>query len=278
MSDALPPLREVIARHGLTAKKSLGQNFLLDLNLTRRIARAALPLGDATVIEVGPGPGGLTRALLAEGAHRVVVVERDARALPALEEISAAHPGRVDIILADALKTDWTALAEGPVKVVANLPYNIATALLVNWLSGETWPPWYQSLTLTFQREVADRITAVPGGKAYGRLSILAQWRARAVRLFDIGPRAFTPSPQVTSSIVQITPRPPVVIGCRASDLERLTRLAFGQRRKKLRTSLGTLSPERAFAAAGIDPNRRAEQLSVADFCRLAEALGGEPA
>jgi 16S rRNA (adenine1518-N6/adenine1519-N6)-dimethyltransferase len=211
-----------------------------------------------------------------EGAGRVVAVERDERALPAIAEISAAYPGRLDVIFGDALKTDWAALAKGPVRVVSNLPYNIATALLVDWLTEEPWPPWYQSLTLMFQREVAQRITAAPGSKVYGRLSVLAQWRAKAVKLFDIGPRAFTPPPKVTSSVVQITPQPPIEAGCRTTDLEKVTQLAFGQRRKKLRSSLKALSkdPDAVIANAGIDPNMRAEQLSVADFCRLAVALG----
>ena len=280
LSDGLPALREVISRHGLAAKKGLGQHFLLDFNLTRRIARAALPLEERTVIEVGPGPGGLTRALLMEGAGRIVAVERDQRALPAIAEISAAYPGRLDVIFGDALQTDWAALARGPTKVVSNLPYNIATALLVDWLTEENWPPWYQSLTLMFQHEVAERITAAPGGKVYGRLSVLAQWRAKAVKLFDIGPRAFTPPPKVTSSVVQITPQLPIEPRCRTNDLEQVTQLAFGQRRKKLRSSLKLLSdnPDAAIAGAGIDPNMRAEQLSVADFCRLAVALRNGPA
>ncbi|MDP9137381.1 MAG: 16S rRNA (adenine(1518)-N(6)/adenine(1519)-N(6))-dimethyltransferase RsmA [Pseudomonadota bacterium] len=275
LSESLPPLREVIARHGLKAKKALGQNFLLDLNLTRRIARSALPLQGHTVVEVGPGPGGLTRALLIEGAGRIVAVERDERALPAIAEIAAAYPGRLEVIFGNALKTDWAALVKGPSKVVANLPYNIATALLVDWLTGEIWPPWYQSLTLMFQREVAERITAAPGGKAYGRLSVLAQWRASAVRLFDVGPRAFTPPPKVTSSVVLITPQLPIESRCRMTDLEKITQLAFGQRRKKLRSSLKLLwkNPDAAIASAGVDPNLRAEQLSVADFCRLAVVL-----
>jgi 16S rRNA (adenine1518-N6/adenine1519-N6)-dimethyltransferase len=276
VSDSLPPLREVISNYGLKAKKALGQNFLLDFNLTRRIARAARPLQGVTVIEVGPGPGGLTRALFIEGASRIVVVERDERALPALAQIAAAYPGRLDIILGDALKTDWKALTRGPSSVVSNLPYNIATALLVDWLTEESWPPWYQSLTLMFQREVAQRITAAPGSKAYGRLSVLAQWRAKAVRLFDVDPRAFTPPPKVTSSVVQITPQAPADPGCQTTNLQTITRLAFSQRRKKLRSSLRPLckDPDTAIAGAGIDPHLRAEQLSVGDFCRLAAALG----
>jgi 16S rRNA (adenine1518-N6/adenine1519-N6)-dimethyltransferase len=205
--DPLPPLREVIARHGLSARKSLGQNFLLDLNLTRRIARAAAPLAGHTIVEVGPGPGGLTRALLMEGAERVIAVERDARVLPALAEIAAAYPGRLEVVEADALSVDWPALVgSSPAKVVANLPYNIATPLLVGWLTSEPWPPWYRSLTLMFQREVADRIAAVPGSKVYGRLSVIAQARARARTLFDIDRRAFTPPPKITSTLVEIVP------------------------------------------------------------------------
>ena len=203
----LPPLREVISRHGLSARRSLGQNFLLDLNLTRRIARAAQPLAEHTIIEVGPGPGGLTRALLIEGAGRVVAVERDQRALPAISEIAAAYPGRVDMVCGDALETNWAALARGPTKVVVQPAIQHRYPAAVEWLTVETWPPWYQSLTLMFQKEVAQRITAGPGSKVYGRLSVLAQWRTKAVRLFDIGPRAFTPAPKVTSSLVQITPR-----------------------------------------------------------------------
>ncbi len=276
MNTTLPPLREVISRHGLSARRSLGQNFLLDLNLTRRIARAAQPLAEQTIIEVGPGPGGLTRALLSEGAGRVVAVERDPRALPAISEIAAAYPGRVDVVCGDALETNWAALARGPTKVVANLPYNIATPLLVEWLTVETWPPWYQSLTLMFQKEVAQRITAGPGSKVYGRLSVLAQWRTKAVRLFDIGPRAFTPAPKVTSSLVQITPKQPIESSCQTAVLEEVTRLAFGQRRKKLRSSLKAISPDpvTAITFAGIDANARAEELPVADFCRLATVLG----
>jgi len=275
MIDGLPPLRDVIAQHGLKARKSLGQNFLLDLNLTRRIARAALPLKGHTVIEVGPGPGGLTRALLGEGAEKVVAVETDRRTIPALEEIGAAFPGRLSIVAADALTVDWTEIAAGPTKIVANLPYNIATPLLVGWLTTEPWPPWYASMTLMFQKEVAQRIVAVPGSKAFGRLSVLAQWRARPVKLFDIDRRAFTPSPNVTSSVVQITPGTPALQDCKAAVLERVTAAAFGQRRKMLRSSLKGLvaDSDAVLATAGIDPSRRAEQLSVTDFCRLAVAV-----
>ena len=273
-TDLLPPLREVIARHGLSARKSLGQNFLLDLNLTRRIARAAAPLADHTVVEVGPGPGGLTRALLAEGAARVIAVERDRRALPALAEIAAAFPGRLEVVAADALGVDWPALVgAGPTKIVANLPYNIATPLLLGWLTAEPWPPWYRSLTLMFQSEVADRIAAGPGGKVYGRLSVIAQARARVRTLFDIDRRAFTPPPKVTSTLVEIVPLPEPPVPCPIAALERVTAAAFGQRRKMVRSSLKTLvaDPEPLLARAHISPSVRAEELSLADFCRLAQ-------
>ena len=268
--DNLPPLREVIAAHGLAAKKSLGQNFLLDLNLTRKIARAAGPLEDATFYEVGPGPGGLTRALLAEGAARVIAVERDERCVAALEEIAAAYPDRLEVICGDALQIDEAQF--GPVRVAANLPYNIGSALLVKWLTSETWPPFWQSLTLMFQREVAERLVAKPGTKAYGRLSILTQWRTRAKILFDVSPRAFTPPPKVTSAIVRIEPLDAPVAPCRLADLEAVTASAFGNRRKMLRQSLKTLNPnaEALVLAAGLDPTARAEQLSVIDFAALA--------
>jgi 16S rRNA (adenine1518-N6/adenine1519-N6)-dimethyltransferase len=273
--DPLPPLREVIASHGLAAKKSLGQNFLLDLNLTRKIARAAGPLDDATIFEVGPGPGGLTRALLMEGAKHVVAVERDERCLPALEEISAAFPGRLEILCDDALKIDETKRLSGPVRIAANLPYNIGSALLVKWLTSETWPPFWQSATLMFQREVAERLVAPPGSKTYGRLSILTQWRARAKILFDVSPRAFTPPPKVTSSIVRIEPLAEPVAPARLADLEAVTAAAFGNRRKMLRQSLKSLAPdtEDFIRAAGLDPTQRAEQLSIADFAGLARQL-----
>ncbi len=272
--DGLPPLREVIERHGLAAKKSLGQNFLFDLNLTRRIARSAGKLDDVTVVEVGPGPGGLTRALLMEGAKRVVAIERDARALPALAEIAAAYPGRLEVINGDALDPSWLQRVEGPARIVANLPYNIATPLLVGWLTSEPWPPWYRSLTLMFQKEVAERITAKPGSKAYGRLAVLAQWRAVATKLFDIDRRAFSPPPNVTSSVVHIVPGVPTA-AIRVETLERITAAAFGQRRKMLRQSLKSLgvTPEVLLQAAEIEPTRRAEELSVGDFCRMAQQL-----
>ena len=274
IDDGLPPLREVIERHGLDAKKSLGQNFLFDLNLTRRIARSAGKLDDVTVVEVGPGPGGLTRALLMEGAKRVVAIERDVRALPALAEISAAYPGRLEVISGDALDPSWLQHVEGPARIVANLPYNIATPLLVGWLTTGPWPPWYRSLTLMFQKEVAERITAKPGGKAYGRLAVLAQWRAVATKLFDIDRRAFSPPPNVTSSVVHIVPGDPMA-ALNVASIERLTAAAFGQRRKMLRQSLKSLGvpPEPLLEAAGIEPTRRAEELSVAQFCKLAQVL-----
>jgi 16S rRNA (adenine1518-N6/adenine1519-N6)-dimethyltransferase len=277
--DGLPPLREVIAQHGLSARKSLGQNFLLDLNLTRRIARAAGPLEGATVLEVGPGPGGLTRALLMEGAGKVIAVERDDRTRPALAAIAAAYPGRLEVVEADALNVNWADIAaqvEGPVKIAANLPYNIATPLLTGWLLAEPWPPYWSSLTLMFQKEVAQRITASPGSDAYGRLSIISQWRSQALKLFDISPRAFTPPPKVTSSVVHITPLPEPVHRCQAQVLEKVTAAAFGQRRKMLRSSLKALGgdTEEMIAAAGLKSEMRAEQVDVAGFCRLAEAYG----
>jgi 16S rRNA (adenine1518-N6/adenine1519-N6)-dimethyltransferase len=272
--DGLPPLREVIARHGIAAKKSLGQNFLLDLNLTARIARAAGRLGDATVIEVGPGPGGLTRALLAEGAAHVVAIERDERCLAALAEIAAAYPGRLTIVPGDALATDMAAFAHGRTLVVANLPYNIATPLLVGWLRTEPWPPWYESLTLMFQREVAERIVAEAGDDAYGRLAVLAGWRANAEILFDIPARAFTPPPKVTSSVVQLIPKPRP-LACDPAVLERVVAAAFGQRRKMLRQSLKPLGadPLPLLEAAGIEGTRRAEEIDVAGFVALANAM-----
>jgi 16S rRNA (adenine1518-N6/adenine1519-N6)-dimethyltransferase len=270
--DELPPLREVIATHGLAAKKSLGQNFLLDLNLTRRIARAAGPLEGETFYEVGPGPGGLTRALLAEGAGRVIAVERDARCIPALEQIAAAYPGKLQIIEDDALALDEAKLFDRPVRVAANLPYNVGTALLVKWLSAETWPPFWKSLTLMFQREVAERLVAKPDTEHYGRLSVLTQWRANAKIQFDVSRSAFVPPPKITSSVVRIEPLAKPVAETRLADLERITAAAFGQRRKMLRQSLKTLSQdaERLVIEAGLDPTARAETLSVADFAALA--------
>jgi 16S rRNA (adenine1518-N6/adenine1519-N6)-dimethyltransferase len=274
--DPLPPLREVIAAHDLTAKKSLGQNFLFDLNLTRRIARAAGPLENTTIYEVGPGPGGLTRALLAEGAAKIIAVERDERCIPVLEEIAHAYPGRLEIVLADALALDEHALFKGePVRIAANLPYNVGTALLVKWLTQDTWPPFWQSLTLMFQREVAERIVAKPDTDAYGRLSVIAQWRTRGKILFDVSPRAFTPPPKITSAIVRLEPLAESVAPCELRDLEKVTEAAFGQRRKMLRQSLKQIEPdtETLLRAAGIDPTRRAETLSTSEFAALARQL-----
>ncbi|RWX64189.1 16S rRNA (adenine(1518)-N(6)/adenine(1519)-N(6))-dimethyltransferase RsmA [Mesorhizobium sp. M4B.F.Ca.ET.089.01.1.1] len=273
--DGLPPLREVIERHGLQAKKALGQNFLLDLNLTGKIARAAGDLADATVIEVGPGPGGLTRALLFNGAKRVVAIERDERCLEALAEVSNHYPGRLHVIPGDALKTDFAALAGeagGPVKIVANLPYNIGTELLIRWLTIAEWPPFYQSMTLMFQREVAERITAAPGSDAYGRLGVLAGWRTQARIAFDVPPQAFTPPPKVTSSVVHLVPRT-APLPVEAKKLGRVTEAAFGQRRKMLRQSVKSLGGEALLVRAGIDPTRRAETLSVDEFVRLTNAV-----
>jgi len=273
--DGLPPLREVIERHGLAAKKSLGQNFLLDLNLTGKIARHAGDLSAMMVIEVGPGPGGLTRALLLNGARKVIAIERDERCLPALAEIGERYPDRLEIVSGDALKTDFGALAAPtglPVGVVANLPYNIGTELLVRWLTLEKWPPFYTSLTLMFQREVAERITAAPDSSAYGRLGVLAGWRTQARILFDVPRQAFTPPPKVTSSVVRIVPRAdPAPVALTA--LERVTQAAFGQRRKMLRQSLKSLGGETLLDSAGIDGTRRAETLSIEEFVALANAL-----
>jgi 16S rRNA (adenine1518-N6/adenine1519-N6)-dimethyltransferase len=274
-ADGLPPLRDVIRRHDLSARKSLGQNFLLDLNLTGRIARAAGPLAGVTAIEVGPGPGGLTRALLTEGAARVIAIERDDRAIGALAEIGEHYPDRLTVIADDAMGFDVRPLLRGsPARVVANLPYNIATALLVSWLTVEPWPPWYDRLVLMFQREVAERIVAGPGSKTYGRLSVLAGWRAEAKILFDIAPSAFVPPPNVTSSLVQLVPRA-APLACERRALERVTEAAFGQRRKMLRQSLKSLGvdPLRLLGAAGLDETARAEDIAVEGFVALARGL-----
>jgi 16S rRNA (adenine1518-N6/adenine1519-N6)-dimethyltransferase len=273
--DDLPPLREVIRRHGLAARRSLGQNFLLDLNLTARIARAAAPLEGVTVVEVGPGPGGLTRALLALGAKRVIAVERDERCLPALHELSQHFGDRLTLVAGDAMKVDLsTHVQRGPVRVVANLPYNVATALLVAWLTVERWPPWYDMLVLTFQREVALRIAAGPGTKSYGRLSVLAGWRTTAQILFDITPKAFVPAPKVTSSVVRLVPRE-LPLPCDRRLLERVVEAAFGQRRKMLRQSLKSLGvdPLALLTPAQIDPTARAEDVPVEGFVAMARAL-----
>jgi len=272
--DGLPPLSEVIATHGLSAKKSLGQNFLLDLNLTGRIARIGGPLEDTDVLEIGPGPGGLTRALLMNGARRVVAVERDRRCLAALAEISEHYPSRLEVIEGDALEIDPRDHFDGPVQISANLPYNIGTELFVRWMSSEIWPPYWSRMTLMFQREVAQRIVAQPGDKAYGRLAILSGWRAEAEIAFEVSPKAFTPSPKVTSAVVSITPRTPVA-EAPLKALERVTQAAFGQRRKMLRQSLKSLGrpPAELLSAADIAGDRRAETLSIPEFCALARAL-----
>ncbi len=270
--DNLPPLRDVIRRHDLSARKSLGQNFLLDLNLTARIARAAEPLDQTTILEIGPGPGGLTRALLALGARRVIAIERDERVLPALEEIAEHYPDRLTVVAADAMTFDPRPLLNGErAKIVANLPYNIATQLLTGWLSVEPWPPWFDMMVLMFQREVADRITAQVDEDAYGRLAVLANWRAETKRLFDIAPSAFVPPPKVTSSVVRLVPRLSPE-SCDRRALERVTAAAFGQRRKMLRQSLKSLGtdPARLAAAADVDPMRRAETVPVSGFVAMA--------
>lgn len=272
--DGLPPLRDVIERHGLHAKKSLGQNFLLDLNLTGKIARSAGDLSRTTVIEVGPGPGGLTRALLAHNAKRVIAIERDERCLNALAEVSAHYPGRLEVISGDAMKTDFAALAAGAedVKIVANLPYNIGTELLLRWLTVTDWPPFYSSMTLMFQKEVAQRIVATRDDDAYGRLGVLAGWRTKSHIIFELPPQAFTPPPKVTSAVVHIVPRANP-LEADGTTLARVTEAAFGQRRKMLRQSLKGIGGERLLAATGIDGTRRAETLSVEEFIALANAL-----
>ena len=275
MIDDLPPLREVVAAHGLTAKKSLGQNFIFDLNLTGRIARAAGPLDGVRVVEVGSGPGGLTRALLAAGAE-VVAIERDERCLAALAEIAARYPGRLTVCAEDALDTDFATLAaaDRPTRLCANLPYNIATPLLVGWLESEPWPPWFDRLTLMFQREVAERIVASPRERAaYGRLGVLANWRCETRILFDVPRQSFIPPPNVTSSIVELVPRA-VPLPCAARALSAVTQAAFGQRRKMLRQSLRALGgdPIDLLTRAGIEPTRRAEEIDIAGFVALAEA------
>lgn len=273
--DELPPLRDVIRRHGLAARKSLGQNFLLDLNLAARIARAAGPLDAATVVEIGPGPGGLTRALLALGAPRVIAVERDDRAIGALQEIAAHYPGRLEIVAGDALNFDArTHLSSDRARIVANLPYNIATALLVMWITVEPWPPWYDSAVLMFQREVAERIVAEVGSNSYGRLSVLVRWRCEPRIVFDVNASAFVPQPKVKSSVVRLVPRI-APLPCERAMLEAVTQAAFGQRRKMLRQSLralGTDTPE-LIAAVGLDPTARAEEVSVEQFVHLARML-----
>ncbi len=274
--DDLPPLRDVVRTHGLMAKKSLGQNFLFDLNLTSRIARSAGSLEDATVIEVGPGPGGLTRAVLAAGATKVIAIERDTRCMPALSEIADRYPGRLEVIEADALEFDPRPLVgDGLVRIIANLPYNVGTALLTGWLTGEAWPPWWASLTLMFQREVAERIVADESDpKNYGRLGVLCGWRAESRILFDVPPSAFVPPPKITSSVVHLIPRINP-LPCRIGALEAVTRAAFGHRRKMLRQSLKSIAPDPAaiISAAGLEETTRAENIPVEGYVALANAF-----
>lgn len=277
MIDGLPPLRDVLRRHDLLAKKSLGQNFLLDLNLTARIARAVGELSRSDILEVGPGPGGLTRGLLAEGARKVLAIEKDGRCLPALAEIAAACPGRLDIIHGDALQVDPLAHLTPPVRVAANLPYNVGTELLVRWLTPETWPPFWSSLTLMFQREVAERIVAPPGSRHYGRLAILAQWRAKARIVMHLPPEAFTPAPKVHSAVVHLEALPEPRHRANARTLSRIVAAGFNQRRKMLRASLKPVLPdaEAVLERAGIAPTERAENVTLEAFCRLAQIVGG---
>ncbi|MEP1930910.1 MAG: 16S rRNA (adenine(1518)-N(6)/adenine(1519)-N(6))-dimethyltransferase RsmA [Roseibium sp.] len=273
--DDLPPLRDVIAAHDLSTKKSLGQNFLLDLNLTSRIARSAGSLDDCTVLEIGPGPGGLTRALLAAGAKQVIAIEKDSRCLPALADISDHYPGRLKVIEGDALEIDPVALTNGgKVRIAANLPYNVGTQLLLNWIATPKWPPFWSSVTLMFQKEVGERIVATPGSKAYGRLGVLAGWRCKGGILFDISPKAFIPPPKVTSAVVHLIPNP-TPLPCDLSALEKTTAAAFGQRRKMLRASLKSLSAdaEDLIVDAGLKPTSRAEEIDIAGFVKLANVF-----
>ena len=273
--DNLPPLREVIATHGLSARKSLGQNFLLDLNLTAKIARQAGDLTACDVLEIGPGPGGLTRGLLSEGARHVLCIEKDSRCIAALNEIAAAYPGQLTVIEGDALEVDPLAHLTPPIRVAANLPYNVGTELLVRWLTPPEWPPFWQSLTLMFQREVAERIVAQPGSKAYGRLAILAQWRAEAKIALQLPPGAFTPPPKVSSSVVHLTALPAPRYPADAGVLSRVVAAAFNQRRKMLRAALKGVAPdiEDRLIAAGLKPTDRAEQIPLEGFCALARAV-----
>lgn len=273
--DDLPPLRDVIAAHGLSARKSLGQNFLLDLNLTARIARVVGDLSGSDILEIGPGPGGLTRGLLAEGARRVLAIEKDPRCLPALDEIAAAHPGRLTVRIADALEIDPAAHLTPPIRIAANLPYNVGTELLIRWLTPPEWPPFWESLTLMFQREVAERIVAQPGSKSYGRLAVLAQWRTEAGIAMRLPPEAFTPQPKVSSAVVHITALPAPRYPADAAILERVVARAFNQRRKMLRAALRGVAPdiEDRLIAAGIKPTDRAEQVGLEQFCALARQI-----
>ena len=274
--DGLPALRDVIRELSLSARRSLGQNFLLDFNLTRKIARAAGPLEGTTVVEVGPGPGGLTRALLLEGVKRVIAIETDVRCRPALAAIAQAYPGQLELIEADAKDVDFGQLVlPPPARIVANLPYGVGTHLLVRWLKTNPWPPWFDRMVLMFQREVADRIVASPGGKDYGRLAVLSQWRTRPRILFTLPARAFTPAPKVDSALVELVPKETPKPACNLAQLEKVTAAAFGQRRKMLRASLRQITPDAdaLLLSLGIDPKARPEELEVADFCRLANAL-----
>ncbi|MGB0353573.1 MAG: 16S rRNA (adenine(1518)-N(6)/adenine(1519)-N(6))-dimethyltransferase RsmA [Paracoccaceae bacterium] len=278
MIDTLPPLREVIATHDLRAKKSLGQNFLLDLNLTAKIARIAGDLSECDVLEIGPGPGGLTRGLLAEGARRVVAIEKDARCLPALAEITAAYPDRLSVLNDDALAVDWAAHLKPPIRIIANLPYNVGTELLIRWLIPPVWPPQWSSLTLMFQREVAERIVAREGSKAYGRLAVLAQWRCEARIALNLPPEAFTPPPKVSSAVVHLTALEAPKFPADQKVLERVVAKAFNQRRKMLRAALKGLCPdiEDRILAAGLRPTDRAETVSLEGFCALARAVAAD--
>lgn len=278
MIDTLPPLREVIATHDLRAKKSLGQNFLLDLNLTAKIARIAGDLSECDVLEIGPGPGGLTRGLLAEGARRVVAIEKDARCLPALAEIAAAYPDRLSVLNDDALAVDWAAHLKPPIRIIANLPYNVGTELLIRWLIPPVWPPKWSSLTLMFQREVAERIVAREGSKAYGRLAVLAQWRCEARIALNLPPEAFTPPPKVSSAVVHLTALETPKFPADQKVLERVVAKAFNQRRKMLRAALKGLCPdiEDRILAAGLRPTDRAETVSLEGFCALARAVAAD--
>ena len=273
--DDLPPLREVIARHGLSARKALGQNFLLDLNLTAKIARQVGDLSDCDVLEIGPGPGGLTRGLLSEGARRVLAIEKDPRCIPALTEIADVYPARLQVVEGDALEINPLGYLAPPIRVAANLPYNIGTELLVRWLTPAEWPPFWESLTLMFQREVAERIVAQPGSKAYGRLAILAQWRSEARIVMQLPPGAFTPPPKVSSSVVHLRALPEPRFPADAQVLSRVVAAAFNQRRKMLRSALKSLTPdiEDHLRAAGLTPTDRAEQITLEGFCALAREL-----
>ncbi len=276
--DGLPPLRTVISELGLTAKKSLGQNFILDLNLTRRIARTAGPFEGITVLEVGAGPGGLTRALLMEGAEHVIALERDARCIGALDQIANAYPNRLSVRQVDALDVDYADLAEGPLRIVANLPYGVATPLLIGWLRTMPWPPWYDRMVLMFQREVADRIVAEPGSKVFGRLSVISQWRCHVRPLLTLPPAAFTPAPKVSSSLVEFTPRRSREPACSLQALEAVSKAAFGQRRKMLKSSLRQISEDAQglIDRAGLDPTVRPETLTIEQFGALALAYAAE--